>query len=373
MPPLSELIARGDPVESDGVVGETVASPAAVIEAVAPRLRSVDAVKPQLGRPPRVVRPPVRMTLVDRSGEAKLPEQSDHEATGPVRFQLAAESERRGIENRDDGERGQDGVDGVAARIDQDTETARIAGRSPVAVGATPVAFERPDTEGVVSIVRPTVEPRNRVAGGASPKHSISSPRRRMTVSESREGAPQQAGEPSSGHRVIAGVPDTGSPAAALEVPADTPETRLMIEKAEVRSLTLELPVRRFHVDDTATCQVLRSGGNRLKLIGTGSGTTRLVVWVEENGDDSTSKPAMVFRVHVKETLDASGNDVADLTERLNDSIRLVFPSSDVRVDRNGGRLVVRGGCADERTATAILRLVRRSCLMPVEDAITVR
>jgi Flp pilus assembly secretin CpaC len=57
----------------------------------------------------------------------------------------------------------------------------------------------------------------------------------------------------------------------------------------------------------------------------------------------------------------------------LNESIDRAFPRASVVVSREGGELVVTGRCDDETTAKQIIRIVRKSCLIPVRDQLRVR
>ena len=215
--------------------------------------------------------------------------------------------------------------------------------RPPVAVVTAPVAFERGSVDPLASIVRPAVEVLQQGGTRKPLADGTASGLRSTTTALDRELAKQ------------------------------TPITSLVMELAQVRTLTIDAPLRDFRIEDTATCQVIQSGGNRLKLIGTGRGVTRLIVWADTDAESQTTTQPMVFLVHVRDGLDATGNVVADPTERLNESIRQVYPGARVRVFRQGERLIVSGECDDRRTATEIVRLVRRSCLVPVDDALSIR
>ena len=144
----------------------------------------------------------------------------------------------------------------------------------------------------------------------------------------------------------------------------------LRMSRAQVRSLTIGGYVRRVAVGDKNICQAFTAGPNHLKLIGTGNGVTRLVVWA----DTSDSSPTSVrrFDVYVEDKAAAS-ETTTDKATVLNESIRRAFPTSHVFVQQLKGSLVVNGYCEDEETAKKIVRMIRKTCLIPVRDEIQVR
>ena len=146
--------------------------------------------------------------------------------------------------------------------------------------------------------------------------------------------------------------------------------TRLHITKAQVRSLTIGGHVRRIDVGDQGVCQAIATGPNQLKLIGTGNGVTRLVVWA-----DTKNSPTRVrtFEIHVEEAIEATGASLRGKTRMLNDSILHMFPNADVSVQQERDRLIVAGDCDSEAEAKKIIRMVRKTCLIPVRDEIKVR
>lgn len=155
-------------------------------------------------------------------------------------------------------------------------------------------------------------------------------------------------------------------------LPGNTKLTRLYLSRAQVRSLTIGGEVRNVKVADQSICQAFSAGPNQLKLIGTGNGVTRLVVWAAPDGAESA--PLMrAFEVHVNDSVDAAGDLTADRTAMLNQSIRRAFPNSDVAVKQQRDTLVVSGRCDSEATAKKIIRMVRKTCLVPVQDELLVR
>ena len=148
--------------------------------------------------------------------------------------------------------------------------------------------------------------------------------------------------------------------------------TKLRMTRAQVRSLTIGGHVRRINVANKNVCQAIATGPNQVKLIGTGYGVTRLVVWA----DASSRSPTRIrtFEIHVEDAVEATGNSsIAEKTEMLNRSIEQAFPYAEISVQRYQDRLVVSGQCDTETEAKKIIRMVRKTCIVPVRDEIKVR
>ena len=164
--------------------------------------------------------------------------------------------------------------------------------------------------------------------------------------------------------------------------------TPLYLSRAQVRSLTFGGKVTDVEMADKTVCQAFSAGPNQLKLIGTGDGVTQLVVWAipdkkpiassdattdDATTDDSDGAVMRAFEIHVTESVDATGADSEDHTVALNQSIRQAFPDADVVVHHRNDALVVSGRCGSEAIAKKIVRMVRKTCLIPVQDEIVVR
>ncbi len=147
--------------------------------------------------------------------------------------------------------------------------------------------------------------------------------------------------------------------------------TKLHLTRAQVRSLTIGGMVRRVNVVNKNVCQAITAGPNQLKLIGTGNGVTRLVVWADTAGNSKTR--ARAFEVHVQDAVETTGGSVGDKTQMLNRSIYNAFPTSNISVQEYRDRLIVSGECDTEEEAKKIIRMVRKTCLIPVRDEIKVR
>ncbi len=135
--------------------------------------------------------------------------------------------------------------------------------------------------------------------------------------------------------------------------------------------MTIGGRLRRVSIANKDVCQAFASGANQLKLIGTGLGKTTLTIWADIAPGEPTRR--QTFEIEVSEGVDAKGDKFTEHTELLNDSIDKAFPRASVVVSRDGGELVVTGRCDDEATAKKIIRMVRKSCLVPVQDNLKVR
>ncbi|TWU01075.1 pilus assembly protein N-terminal domain-containing protein [Stieleria varia] len=151
--------------------------------------------------------------------------------------------------------------------------------------------------------------------------------------------------------------------------PAVEAVTTLNMSRTQVRSLTIGGQLRRVTVADKDVCQVIASGPNQLKLIGTGNGSTKLVVWADTEAGGPTR--VKTFEIQVQDAVESTGGSLGNKTQLLNQTISRMFPSAKIRVTQNEDHLLVSGRCPDEVTAKQIVRMVRKTCLVPVRDSLT--
>ena len=145
----------------------------------------------------------------------------------------------------------------------------------------------------------------------------------------------------------------------------------LHMNMAQVRTLTIGGTFRRISLADQAICQAINSGSSELKLIGTGCGVTELTIWADTgNGQEPKVR---VFRIHVEDAVDTKGEAVTDKAETLNQSIARAFPNCRVQIRQENGQLVVAGDCDSDKSASGILRMIRKTCLIPVVDELRIR
>jgi hypothetical protein len=147
--------------------------------------------------------------------------------------------------------------------------------------------------------------------------------------------------------------------------------TKLTIDLAQVRSLTVGGRLQKVKVADSTVCKVVASGPQQLKLIGTGEGITQLVVLAD--GNESGQNPLQrTFQIHVTDTRQVTGHTTPETCELLNQSIRETFPGCEVIVVQRDKELMVAGRCDSQSSAKKILRMVRSTCLVPVRDELIV-
>lgn len=310
----------------------------------------------------KVIRPgavPPRVHVVQQKESAKVREgaaepAADPEVADPAPELAATDKAQLGTQGDASGREGDRGATESpdTADVADSTRQSDPAGRlrPPVAVVAAPVSFKRgsdSSNEGAPPTSSPVMTALPLAVDSARDRESEASV------------APQDRSDQSAEDFLE-------------QVPDDAQRSELAVELAQVRSLTLSAPLKNYRVANDAVCQVIRSGQSQLKLIGTGLGETQLVVWADSKADQKAQ--CILFDVKVKTALDASGTaEVMTAAQRLDKSIRQVFPTARVRVGYDGSRLIVSGYCDDQQAATEILRLIRKSCLIPVVDALVIR
>jgi Pilus formation protein N terminal region len=158
--------------------------------------------------------------------------------------------------------------------------------------------------------------------------------------------------------------------AAKLELPEGMKAIPLRLNFAQVRSLTVGGSLKDIRIMDQSICQAVATSNNQIKLIGTGNGVTQLVVWAEVE-DETKPTRVQAFDIIVDSHEKSAAAD--DSMSMLDQSIKQTFPNSEVTLDSLGDRVRVSGHCSDDATAKKILRMVRRTCSIPVEDHLEVR
>lgn len=171
------------------------------------------------------------------------------------------------------------------------------------------------------------------------------------------------------------------SPGEAKVVTVDAPDPALdgktanaipiQLSRAQVRSMTIGGRLRQFKIDDDSICQVFHSGHNQIRLIGTSLGKTYLTVWADVDPDQTTR--VQTFLIDVSQNVNALGEKVGIDTQLLNTSVARAFPGARALVSQQNGVLIVSGSCPDDQMATQLLRMVRKSCRIPVIDRLSVQ
>jgi hypothetical protein len=175
---------------------------------------------------------------------------------------------------------------------------------------------------------------------------------------------------------IIEAPPSPATSAESTSLPqaivdANVKLTPLYMKSAQVRSLTVAGELQDIQVVDSSVCRAVAVGPNQLKLIGTGNGITQLVVWAKTDEPNQPIK-MRAFEVHV-DRVDPAVEAGGSTSELLHQSIRDAFPKCQVELLQEGGQLIVRGRCDSPQSAEKIIRMIRKTCAVPVKDQLIVR
>lgn len=226
------------------------------------------------------------------------------------------------------------------------------------------------------AVVRATPEETTRVAAASSdqtPEGQQQLPEWEPDVNPAMTTTTVSVARPENGRFLEAPnapAPTVGGPIEQTQETTPS-EVTLHLTRAQVRSMTIGGRLKRVSISNKDVCQAFASSSSQIKLIGTGLGKTNLTIWADVDPTEPTR--VQTFVIEVAEAVDAKGDKVSENTKLLNDSIARAFPTANVRVQRVGSELTVSGTCYDERTAKQIIRMVRKSCLVPVNDQLKIR
>ena len=177
-----------------------------------------------------------------------------------------------------------------------------------------------------------------------------------------------EAAESEAASVVVADPPPAPRRPKRLVLPEGTPVVPLQLDFAQVRSLTIGGRLRDVKVVDPMICQAVQTGDNQIKLIGTSNGVTQLVVWAEPPSGEATFQ---AFEINVDDHHMAAAADTSLLT--LDETIQRSFPDCEVYLEHRGDSVRVTGRCPNNGRAKKIMRMIRRTCLMPVTDNLSVK
>jgi hypothetical protein len=121
--------------------------------------------------------------------------------------------------------------------------------------------------------------------------------------------------------------------------------------------------VSQIQVEHGTICHAISWNVGRLLVMGTAPGRSRVAVWYEG------AKLPTIYNVEVLQPYAADAARQQDY-DQLARSLERMFPGSELAIAANGEGLVVSGRAANSQDASKILRLVRRSNLVPVVDAL---
>lgn len=130
-----------------------------------------------------------------------------------------------------------------------------------------------------------------------------------------------------------------------------------------------EKDVVKCEVDDTSVCRAIVTADGEVALLPGKVGVTRATLWVKEPNGQSKVETA---DIQVGEVLPIANADAVEIG-KLNDSLQRLYPNTNLRVVASDRCLEICGEADNEQQAREVLQLVRKLCLVPVKDKVTVR
>ena len=140
------------------------------------------------------------------------------------------------------------------------------------------------------------------------------------------------------------------------------------IEMESQSATALEIPgnIRAVSVENEDVCRVLYTE-RAISIVGSKQGSSLIQVWTTELKD-----APQVLRVNVSQPWQTPNANSGDLKE-VKQALAQAFPRSNLKLlKQEDGTLEVRGTTENEETARRVLEMVRKLCLVPVKDKVTV-
>jgi hypothetical protein len=140
------------------------------------------------------------------------------------------------------------------------------------------------------------------------------------------------------------------------------------IEMESQSATALEIPgnVRAVAVESEDVCSVLHTE-RTISIVGSKQGSSLIQIWTNEIKD-----APQVLRVNVSQPWQTPKANPGDLKE-VKQALAQAFPRSNLKLlKQEDGTLEVRGTTENEETARRVLEMVRKLCLVPVKDKVTV-
>lgn len=146
-----------------------------------------------------------------------------------------------------------------------------------------------------------------------------------------------------------------GSPSAIIE-----------LESRTAKAVDILGGIKAVTIENEDVCRILHDA-RTMSLVGNQSGTTLVQIWTNE-----AKETPMMVRVNVSQPWQKSNSKPTDVPD-VKLAVAQAFPNAKVDVFTNAdGTLEVRGTTDSEDTAIRILEIVRKVCLVPVKDNVTV-
>lgn len=140
------------------------------------------------------------------------------------------------------------------------------------------------------------------------------------------------------------------------------------VEMESQSATALEIPglVRSVAVENEDVCRVLHTD-RTISIVGNKQGTSLVQIWTQEIKD-----VPQLLRVNVSKPWQKPNAKTGDL-EEVKQVLAEAFPNANLQLIKQAdGTLEVRGTTENEETARRVLEIVRKLCLVPVKDRVTV-
>jgi hypothetical protein len=146
-----------------------------------------------------------------------------------------------------------------------------------------------------------------------------------------------------------------GSPSAIIE-----------LESQSAKAMDIPGGVKAIAVENEDVCRILHDA-KTITLVGNQIGSTLVEIWTNE-----ARETPMLVRVNVSQPWHKSNSRPTDVRD-VKHAVAQAFPKANINVFTNAdGTLEVRGTTDSEDSAKRILEIVRKICLVPVKDKVTV-
>jgi Flp pilus assembly secretin CpaC len=146
-----------------------------------------------------------------------------------------------------------------------------------------------------------------------------------------------------------------GSPSAIIE-----------LESQSAKGIDIPGGIKAITVENEDVCRILHDA-KTITLVGNQIGSTLVEIWT----NDAKETP-MLARVNVSQPWHKSNSKPTDVRD-VKHAVAQAFPKANINIVPNAdGTLDVRGTTDSEDSAKRILEIVRKVCLVPVKDKVTV-
>ena len=171
--------------------------------------------------------------------------------------------------------------------------------------------------------------------------------------------------------------PDTSSvvnskTAVALLKSGPLPPADRVIKVGTAAFSTMRLgdqQVEKCEVADTNICRAVVTTDGEVAFLPGKVGVTRATLWLKQKSGESKVETA---EITVGEAL-ATGSTAGGDLEKLNSTLKDLYPGCELSAVAGDRCIEIRGEVDSEQQAKAVLQLVRKLCLVPVKDKVSVR